>query len=175
MRAVRAVRETEVLAETTPATSGRLIRVVVQADAAMRGGRALLALKRAEALGHVNGVRPSVAAFETPEFDGLFSFRLHAEVTDQVIEAAIRGAGDIESVQIGEAPIPAPVDGEGPVGSAGARHIRVDLRRLDSLINNMGELVVARGRLAELVAQSPNARARGDHRADQPAGLADPD
>ena len=67
-----------------------------EADAAMRGGRAVIALKRAEALGHVTGVRPAVTDYEKQEFDGKFSFRLHTDVTDQVIEAAIRGAGDVD-------------------------------------------------------------------------------
>lgn len=157
MRAVRSARETiEATAAgagaVAPAT-GRLVRVAIKADAVMRGGRAALALKRAEGLGHVTGVRPAVTAFEQQDFDGRFSFRLHTDVTDAVIEAALRGAGDVDTVAIGEAPIPAPI--EDPAAVGGARHIRVDLRRLDALMNHMGELVVAKGRLAEVVAQTP--------------------
>lgn len=157
MRAVRSARETIEAAATGAASmgpaTGRLVRVTVRADAVMRGGRAALALKRAEALGHVAGIRPAVTAFEQQDFDGAFSFRLHTDVTDAVIEAAIRGAGDIDSVAVGEAPVPAPI--EDPAQAGGARHIRVDLRRLDALMNHMGELVVAKGRLAEVVALSP--------------------
>ncbi|MEO8294723.1 MAG: chemotaxis protein CheA [Gemmatimonadota bacterium] len=157
MRAVRSARETveaaAAAADATPAT-GRLVRVSIRADAVMRGGRAALALKRAEALGHVSGIRPAVTAFEQQDFDGHFSFRLHTDVTDTILETAIRGAGDIESVAIGEAPAPAPI--EDPAAPGGARHIRVDLRRLDALMNHMGELVVAKGRLAEVVGQAPS-------------------
>jgi len=49
--------------------------------------------------------------------------------------------------------IPAASDGEpGPLtdGIARARHVRIDLRRLDALMNLIGELVIARGRLVEL-------------------------
>jgi two-component system, chemotaxis family, sensor kinase CheA len=156
MRAVRSARETVEAAAALGSeaiATGRLVRVAIRQDAAMRGGRAVLALKRAEALGHVTGVRPAMTEFEKQEFDGRFSFRLHTEVTDQVLEAAIRGAGEVESVTVGEAPVPAPLDD--PAAPGAARHIRVDLRRLDALMNHMGELVVAKGRLAEVVAQSP--------------------
>ena len=156
MRAVRSARETTEVAlgaRAEPVATGRLIRVAIKPDAAMRGGRAVLALKRAEALGHVTGVRPALSDFEKQEFEGKFSFRLHTDVTDQVIEAAIRGAGDVDTVGIGEAPVPAPL--EDPAAVGGARHIRVDLRRLDALMNYMGELVVAKGRLAEVVSQTP--------------------
>jgi two-component system chemotaxis sensor kinase CheA len=157
MRAVRSARETveaAVAAADAPAATGRLVRVTIKPDAVMRGGRAALALKRAEALGHVTGIRPAVTAFESQDFDGRFSFRLHTDVTDAIIESAIRGAGDIDTVAVGEAPIPAPI--EDPLAHGGARHIRVDLRRLDALMNYMGELVVAKGRLAEVVAQAPS-------------------
>jgi two-component system chemotaxis sensor kinase CheA len=155
MRAVRSARETTEasVAGPEPVATGRLVRVAIKPEAAMRGGRAVLALKRAEALGHVTGVRPAVTDYEKQEFDGKFSFRLHTDVTDQVIEAAIRGAGEVDTVSIGEAPVPAPL--EDPAAPGGARHIRVDLRRLDALMNYMGELVVAKGRLAEVVAESP--------------------
>lgn len=155
MRAVRSARETTETSSSgiEPVATGRLVRVAIKPDAAMRGGRAVIALKRAEALGHVTGVRPAVTEYEKQEFDGKFSFRLHTDVTDQVIEAAIRGAGDVDTVSIGEAPVPAPLEDPGAPGAA--RHIRVDLRRLDALMNYMGELVVAKGRLADVVAESP--------------------
>jgi two-component system chemotaxis sensor kinase CheA len=156
MRAVRSARETleaTIGGKPEPVATGRLIRVTIKPDTAMRGGRAVLALKRAEALGHVTGVRPALTDFEKQDFDGKFSFRLHTDVTDQLIESAIRGAGEVATVSIGEAPVPAPI--EDPAAPGAARHIRVDLRRLDALMNYMGELVVAKGRLAEVVGQTP--------------------
>jgi two-component system chemotaxis sensor kinase CheA len=43
------------------------------------------------------------------------------------------------------------VRGDGTEGAERRRQIRVDLRRLDALMNQVGELVVAKGRLGELV------------------------
>jgi two-component system chemotaxis sensor kinase CheA len=132
--------------------SSRLVRVRIRRDAVMRGGRATIALRKAEALGRVDGVRPAVAAFERDDFEGGFSFRFEGDVDDAALEAAIRSAGDIDAVTIGDAPVHAEVAAAGAGGAR--RHIRVDLERLDVLMNVMGELVVARGRLTEIATGS---------------------
>lgn len=136
------------------AGAGRLVRVRIRRDAVMRGGRATIALRKAEALGRVDGVRPAVAAFERDDFDGGFSFRFEGGADDAALEEAIRAAGDVDDVTIGDAPVHAEVSGADAGGGGARRHIRVDLERLDTLMNVMGELVVARGRLAEIVTGS---------------------
>src|SRR5207253_10820624 len=50
--------------------AGRLVEVTLRAEAPIKGGRALLALKRAQGLGVVHGVTPPQAAFESDAFDG---------------------------------------------------------------------------------------------------------
>lgn len=136
------------VAAPVPGT-GRVVRVKVASGSAMPGVRAMLALKRAEALGSVGGVQPPAQQFEGESFTGEFSFRLDAPSTDAEIEAALRAAGEIASVEITAA------DAEAAVADRDQgrnRHIRVDLRRLDALMNQVGELAVTRGRLQELVA-----------------------
>jgi two-component system chemotaxis sensor kinase CheA len=109
----------------------------------MRGARASLVLRRAEALGAVSGVRPPVAQLEREEFDGRLFFRLASRAGDEEIAAALRTAGEVESIRFEES-----------VGEGGAvvrgRQIRVDLRRLDALMKQVGELVVAKNRLGVL-------------------------
>jgi len=134
-----------------PAGAGRLIRVALRPDAPIKGARAVLVLKRAESLGFVSALAPPVTAFESEQFDGRFAFRLESAEDPVRIEAALRGAGDVERVELSaeeprEAPAAEPAAGRG-------RHIRVDLRRLDALMNEIGELAIARGRLATLVAR----------------------
>src|SRR5207245_1121746 len=51
------------------------------------------------------------------------------------------------------APSPGAAPGAAQAPDAKSRHIRVDLRRLDGLMDLIGELVTARGRLNELAAQ----------------------
>lgn len=124
--------------------AGRAVSVVIRPDAQMRGGRAMLALRRAEALGPVTALRPGAAAFEREDFDGRFTFRLESPASDEAVVAAISSAGDVISVTFEDA-VPERAD---PAGRG--RQIRVDLRRLDAMMKQVGELVVARNRLVDL-------------------------
>jgi len=150
-------------AEPEPEAAGRLVQVTLRPEAPLKGGRATLVLKRAQALGAVHAVTPPVTAFEADEFDGRFSFRLDAAAAAEQIEAALKAAGDVAHVTVGgvEAPGPAleagaaaPSDAGAPGGGGGpSRHIRVDLRRLDGLMDLIGELITVRGRLNQLAAE----------------------
>jgi two-component system, chemotaxis family, sensor kinase CheA len=112
----------------------------------MRGARALLALRRVEALGKITALRPTAVAIEREDFDGRFSFHLRTGAEPVVIEAALRSAGDVERVAF-DADVS--VEAEGPV--VAARQIRIDLHRLDTMMKLVGELVVARNRMLELM------------------------
>ena len=127
------------------APRGRSVQVVIRPDAVMRGARAILAVRRAEVLGLVSGVRPSLVQLEREEFDGRVGFRIESRATDEELTAAIRTAGEVQHVRF-EEPAPADVDG----GAERHRQIRVDLGRLDRLMKQVGELVVAKNRLGVL-------------------------
>ncbi|MFI5235923.1 MAG: chemotaxis protein CheA, partial [Gemmatimonadales bacterium] len=130
---------------------GRLVRVTIAAASVMPGVRALLALKKAETLGQVAAVQPPVQAFEQDGFTGEFTLRLESPASDAEVEAAIRGAGEIASVTVSDGLAELPGAAPDAKGQGRSRHIRVDLRRLDALMNQVGELAVTRGRLQELV------------------------
>src|SRR5881409_3861736 len=139
------------------AAPGRLVQVVLRAEAPLKGGRALLLLKRAQALGAVHAVSPPPAAFEAEDFDGRLSFRLESPAPADQIRERLRATGDVESVTLPEeeerrAAAPAAAAGAA-LEPARSRHLRVDLRRLDGLMDLIGELVTARGRLNELAAE----------------------
>jgi two-component system chemotaxis sensor kinase CheA len=141
----------------SPAGPGCWVDVTLDPDCALKGARATIILNRMRAIGEVHAVQPAVAAWEADSFDGTFGFRIETSVGEDAIEAEVRSAGDVADVRIGQ-PVEAPTP-EGAVGQR-ARHIRVDLRRLDALMNNIGELVTARDRLARL------ARSRNDQELD---------
>jgi len=126
--------------------AGHLVGVTIRSGTPMRGARGLLALKRVEAFGKITALRPPAAAFEREDFDGRFSFHLRTEATPAEIEAVIRAAGEVAGVAF-DADVA--VEAEGPV--VAARQIRIDLRRLDTMMKLVGELVVARNRLLALV------------------------
>jgi two-component system chemotaxis sensor kinase CheA len=144
------------------AAAGRLVQVMLRSEAPLKGGRALLVIRKAQALGAVHGVTPSPTAFESDEFDGRFSFRLESSASSEQIDRVLRAAGDVEHVSVGGEEALAPLTearGGGGVGggaaeAGAARHIRVDLRRLDGLMDLIGELVTVRGRLNEIAAEA---------------------
>jgi two-component system chemotaxis sensor kinase CheA len=137
-------------AQTAPGRV-RAVEITLRRDAVMRGARASLILSRLEPLGAVSALRPAAAAFERDEFDGRFAFRLGTEATDGDIERIVRRSGDVALVRIGD---PAQDDGE---TAERGRQIRVDLARLDALMKQVGELVVAKNRLAAMAATSREA------------------
>ena len=98
-------------------------------------------------------VAPPLNAFESEEFDGRFSFRLATSATAVAIEAALRTAGDVDTVLVSQEEVRT-ARTEALVTEAGrSRHLRVDLRRLDMLMDLIGGLVTVRGRLNDLAAR----------------------
>ncbi|MGH7581366.1 MAG: chemotaxis protein CheA, partial [Gemmatimonadales bacterium] len=127
----------------------RPVQVALRRDAVMRGARAALVVRRAEAIGVVTGLRPPLSQFDSQEFDGRFFFRLASVAGDERILSALRGAGDVESIRFEDDQADAQAAGQ-------SRQIRVDLGRLDALMKQVGELVVAKNRLGVLASDSPD-------------------
>jgi two-component system chemotaxis sensor kinase CheA len=143
--------------------------VTVDPASALPGVRAFMALRAARALGEVTGLEPSEAAMQEDGFSGTMRFIIRTTVPLAELDATLRAAGEIREVEIHEGLIDAPAvaaapelaadgtvalpaDGAGSAaGAAGrARNIRVDLRRLDALVNGVGELVIVRDRMRRL-------------------------
>jgi two-component system chemotaxis sensor kinase CheA len=144
------------------------IRVSQEPNTPMPGVRAFLVLERAKTLGTVVQVQPAPDGFDGDAFDGRLTIGMATEASDDDIDRAIRSAGYVAQVSITRAGAPDPREGPvspngnglPPGGSAGTaselvaarqhRHIRIDLHRLDTLMNLIGELVITRGRLQQL-------------------------
>ncbi|MGZ8379497.1 MAG: chemotaxis protein CheA [Gemmatirosa sp.] len=150
-------------------TDGLRVRVRIAADAALPGVRAFLALQRAQSLGEVRDVRPPADAFQADGFDGAFAFTLNpsSALDADAIARAIRAAGDVASVDVdaprAAPPTPGGVPERAPRESSAAapRHVRMDAARLDALLDLAGELVTARGRLANAAARMGDAALAG--------------
>ncbi len=126
---------------------GCWVRVTLDQDCALKGARATIILNRMQAMGKIHATQPAQAVLEGDGFDGVLDFRIETSIGEELIEREIRAAGDVVDVTFGIA------DDSGKTtdsASGSARHIRVDLRRLDALMDNIGELVTARDRLLEL-------------------------
>ena len=148
-----------------PAGPGMLVRIRIVEGTPLKGVRAFLAVEAAKKLGGVGEVSPTVEALQADEFEHDFAFRLTTGLSEDAVAAALRRAGDVEEVRVGEdvattsaAPVVAPkvANGNGGNGASNGgavrqqRSVRIDLRRLDNLMNLIGELVITRGRLVQL-------------------------
>jgi len=132
------------------AGAGRMVRVALRPDTPIKGARALLVLKKAEQLGAVSALQPPAAAMELDSFDGRFAFRIETDTEGARIQALLTTAGDVDAVDVVEEEVSVEA---AAAEAARSRHIRVDLRRLDLLMNLIGELAIARGRLATLTSR----------------------
>jgi two-component system chemotaxis sensor kinase CheA len=154
-----------------PKGEGLLVRVRLAEGTPLRGVRAFLVVQAARALGTVTAISPTAEQMQADAMEHDFALRLVTDRDPEAVTAALRSAGDVVEVQIGDGPaaarapaaVPEPEPatiGEALATSAPAngngvrqqRSVRIDLRRLDNLMNLIGELVITRGRLVQLSA-----------------------
>ena len=161
-----------------PAGAGMLVRVRLVEGTPLKGVRAYLVIEAAKKLGEVGAIAPALEAIQADAFGHDFAFRLTTELSEEDVVAGLRRAGDVEEVRAGEDPVAAPqvdaaiptsatakgANGNGGNGSASGsttarqqRSVRIDLRRLDNLMNLIGELVITRGRLVQLTGSMDDA------------------
>ena len=155
-----------------PEGPGRLVRVRLVEGTPLKGVRAYLVVEAAKKLGEVGAIAPPIEAIQADEFERDIAFRLTSDLTDEDVVAALRRAGDVDEVRAGSDADAVPVlqpgatpgapvesargNGSGSRGGPGGtgvrqqRSVRIDLRRLDTLMNLIGELVITRGRLVQL-------------------------
>jgi two-component system chemotaxis sensor kinase CheA len=142
------------------AEAGTFVKVSLVADTPLPGVRAIMALNKVRSLGKVVAVDPPEADFEHEGFHGTFTFTFIGPAPAAEIEHAIRSVGDVDAVNVTGARRGTTVlqaVGNEETGLKQQRHVRIDLRRLDSLMNLIGELVITRGRLFEIARGLANA------------------
>ncbi len=128
-----------------PEPGGVVVRVTLQAGAALPGARAALVLQRATRLGTVSAVTPPAESWGSEAFGGSFACRIATVLSDEEIRRQLNAVGDVAEVAVLR-------------GAAGAaaetprRQVRVELDRLDRLVRLSGELSVAAPRLAARLA-----------------------
>ena len=136
-------------APPTPAAP-LLVRIRLAANVPLRGVRAFVVVKRAESLGRVVEVLPPVEALQAEQFEREFAVRLETTMPPAEIASALRAAGDVERVDVEDPKARAAAQAAESGRARSSRNVRIDLRRLDALMNLIGELVITRGRLVQL-------------------------
>lgn len=135
---------------------GVLVRVRQRADTLLPGVRAFLVIQKARDLGEVVAVSPQLPELQAAEAPQAFAFRLVTAMTAGDIESAIIATGDVEHVEVSagrgrqRASVQMSATEEPAPATKGTRHVRIELARLDTLMNLIGELVITRGRLLQL-------------------------
>ncbi|MEP6618415.1 MAG: chemotaxis protein CheA [bacterium] len=155
---------------TAPEGAGLLIRVRLAPGTPLKGVRAFLVVQAAKKLGEVIACSPNVEALQADDFGHDFAIRLVSARAPDDVGDALRKAGDVEHVRLGEdaaadedaprhtmefsvadlAESAAPSASDAAAAARRPRSVRIDLRRLDTLMNLIGELVITRGRLIQI-------------------------
>ncbi len=131
-------------APAAPTIEERIVEIRLDADCQLKGVRAMLVLARLHALGTVLTLTPGQANWQDEHFDGVFAATFMSTADAPQIDAAVRSAGDVARVTVRSSEPLAPTRG---AGAEAMRTVRIDLRRLDSLLDLVGELVITRDRL----------------------------
>ncbi len=153
-----AVADADLRAPSLDDGPGVLVRVRQRAETLLPGVRAFMVIQKARTLGDVVAMSPLLPELQAAETPQAFAFRLVTPKSASEIESAILATGDIEHVEVSAGPGrhrgSVQMATMAPAASApkGTRHVRIELARLDTLMNLIGELVITRGRLMQLTA-----------------------
>jgi len=147
--------------DTTPpiAAASADSRVVVDVrltdDCPLKGVRAMLVLARLTDHGAVQQCEPPQSGWNSDHFAGTFAVTLVTSASESALEAAARSAGDVARVSVRRAPL---VRRE--ASAEALRTVRVDRKRLDTLLDLVGELVITRDRLLRVAEASDHSSTR---------------
>ncbi|MGB9885462.1 MAG: chemotaxis protein CheW [Moorellales bacterium] len=142
--------------------------VTLEEGCLMKAARAYIVYKNLEEIGEIIKTVPSTEDIEAEKFDRTLHFVLVTREDADVVASVVKSTSEIAAVEVGavsvEAAEPAPVsagparaekEAAAPRRAEEARAgqtVRVDVQRLDNLMNLVGELVIDRTRLAEVEA-----------------------
>lgn len=128
----------------------RHVDVRLVSDCPLKGVRATIVLARLGQHGEVRATHPEQARWQDDQFDGVFRITLVSDAVEETLVQAAMGAGDVASVQV-RIPAYASQLVRQAAATASApdatRTVRIDARRLDTLLDLVGELVITRDRL----------------------------
>jgi two-component system chemotaxis sensor kinase CheA len=122
------------------------IKVKLKDDCVFKSIRAFMVLKSLGKIGEIVNTTPEVRDIEDEKFDQLFTIFFATTENEKNIRKAVESVAEIDSVDISS--ISRPVIKAPPLSKA--QSIRVDIGRLDKLMNLVGELVIDKIRLIRI-------------------------
>lgn len=152
------------------------IHIWLNEDTLLKSARAFLILQELEAQGEILKANPSVEDIESENFDIEIYFLLVTKKSQEEIESIVKNISEVAKVLVSEIEIELPVEEEQPIvvkqetinekeivvkkhdepkkekqGKKSHQSVRVDLQRIDTLMNMVSELVIYRTRLEQIV------------------------
>lgn len=138
----------------------RALSIALEAGTPLPGARAQLIASRLARCARVEALVPPLPEMESAGFDGRFVVHLESPEAFEVLADAARSAGFVASVEevtaAARPATPVSVDATWQAGDLQAplqKYIRIESRRLDGLMDLVGELVTMRDRLLALGAR----------------------
>jgi two-component system, chemotaxis family, sensor kinase CheA len=128
----------------------RHVDVRLVSDCPLKGVRAMLVLAKLAPLGQLRATHPEQTRWQEDGFDGVFRVTLASDAADETLIQAAMGAGDVSRVQVRLPALTSQVARQAADAAStpeATRTVRIDARRLDTLLDLVGELVITRDRL----------------------------
>ena len=134
-------------------------RIVLNTDCVMKYVRAFMAIQAVGDAGELLASVPDAEGLEDEAFDREFTLFFHSNESQEGIETRLRAVGEIAELEVefyrgsslrdhGDAGFAEPIEETAlPKGSVSST-VRVEVARLDELMNLMGELAIDRARLS---------------------------
>lgn len=149
------------------------ISVSIDQNALMKTVRAFMVFKTLEEEGEIIKSRPSVQELEEGKFDDEFALLLLSQTDETVLREKVLSISEVQDIRITEVDINQIIPNENQIVDKPAKSIvndanqndtpnetvkahrakqtvRVDIERLDNLMNLVGELVINKGRLEQI-------------------------
>lgn len=137
---------------------GTPVRIQLEPDTPLPGARARIIVDKLRTIGTVHGTSPADAALWADGFDGRFTAFIETNEDAGTITDLVRACGDVRDVRVSAADVHRSTEGVTADAAWSTDHlkaplqkyVRIELRRLDHLLDLVGELVTVRGRLQSL-------------------------
>ena len=122
------------------------ISITLSDDCTLKGIRAYLVIQTLEEHGEILKITPSMEDIEDEKFGLDFSAILRTDEEEAEIREVLNRIADLERIEITESEVLK----EKEITKEHISVVRVDIHRLDKIMNIIGELVISKGRLSQI-------------------------
>lgn len=128
------------------------VEIKIADDASLPGARAVVAVKRLQEIGTLAALMPPLQAFSTPAFEKHFRCRLSTKLSAAEVHQELNALADIGSVHVSNwETVPAEPSADAPK----ITNVRVETKRLDQVVEGLGELLILNAQMQESFPQNP--------------------